>query len=306
MVNISELEQEIKNNITKNREEQIYQLQTCLRSEVTSNEKAYCAYKIGMINFLREDDVEERSKSIKYLHLAHELSPDNSTYANISCLYSFAEIIKYSSQKSFTENQAKGLLANLIFFPKCKEYQLPWQGYPKSDDYMVAQAANNLGLYYQAQERTIVNLKAAKFCFKAAYNIAPKNVIYGANLGSIHYELGESQEAASLYLDCVNSKNSENQVNKANCANALTLIYFKDKEYSKALPFAKQAHKLDPENAYYMYNIASAYLVTRQFDQAKYFYQQCSESEVTGLFTEVMKVECFKGLEVVGALGDFS
>ena len=298
-MNLDKMEQEIKN-----KEEQIDKLKAGFLSETSSKEKANCAYRIGMINFLREDDVEERSKYIKYLYLARELSPDNSTYTNISCLYSFAEIIKYSNQKSFTENQAKGLLSSLIFFPKCKEYQLPWQGLSKSDDYLVAQAANNLGLYYQVQERTIANLKTAKFCFKTAYNITPENVTYGANLGAIHYKLGESQESASLYLDCINNKNSKNQIDKANYANALTLIYLKDKEYNKALPFAKQANELDPGNAYYMYNIASLYLATKQFGQAKYFYQKCSENEVNDSFIDAMKAECFKGLEVIGSLGD--
>ena len=303
-----EIEQAVISNIRENKDQEIPKLKACLSSSnADSKEKAYCADKLGIIYNFIDDDLNSKTQSIKYFHIAYKLSPNNATYADNACLHTFNSIIKYSTIAVASKKEADFLLSNFDLMAKCADYIFPWfkPGKDLGKEFMVAGAASNLGKFYYKNAQMKDDLTQAKKFFKIAYESETYlKVSHGGNLAAAHYKLGEIQEAAHLYEECLVTEITEDfpKTEKANCAGALSLIALETKAFKQALSFSKIAHKLDPDNGYYLHNLASSYFATKQYDKAKHYFEKCTGAELTDQFAEGARDSCYHGLELIGSL----
>ncbi len=304
---LEQIDQAVRNYAMQTKDQQIPELKSCLKLSTDIKEKAYCANKIGTLYALTSDNKNLEIEAMQYFHMAYELVPSNSTYADNACLHTFVPITKYSTVAVTSKKEAKFLSYNFDLMDKCKDYVFPWFKTEKDfgKEFMIASAANNLGKFYYKNADTKSDLEKAIKFFKIAYESETYlKVIHGGNLAAAHYKLGEIKEAAHLYQECLREKITEDfpKTEKANCAGALSLIALESKEYKQALVFSKIAYKLDPDNGYYLHNLASSYFATKQYGQAKHYFEKCTGAQLTDEFTESTRDSCDHGLELIGSI----
>jgi hypothetical protein len=306
-MNITEVTQKTINHLKQTKATKIPELESCLNSNIDIKEKASCANQLGTIHTLTADDNSATLEAIKYFHIAYEFEPGNVTYIDNACMHTYLSVTKYSTQASFSDIEAGEILPTFTFLDKCKNYFFLSPEGTKTNNYIAAKTANNLGMFYYAKGQAKDNLENAKICFKIAYDVEPyQKVTYIGNLAAVHYKLGNIPEAINLYEECMQTKltTSFPKAEKANCAGTLSLIYLETNSFEQALIFSKIANQLAPDNGYYMYNLASSYLATKQYDNAKYYFEKCSHAELTNHFIASIKNDCYKGLEMLGHLNN--
>src|SRR5574344_503881 len=132
----------------------------------------------------------------------------------------------------------------------------------------------NPEIYFKLAEanRKIKNYSEAIRQCKRAIEIAPEIGFYYETLGDIYYELQNFIEAKKLYKEAVfiDPKNSRAHT-------FLGILQSKDKEYESALASLETAVSLDSTNVDIRYNLALAYEMSGNTDEAKLQYEKVLE-----------------------------
>ena len=216
--------------------EAIRQCKQILKQHPNTTSAATAAYLLGKYQ-QAEGKSEEAMDSYKYFLDNFPSSPYRvSAFNSLSELYMTNQ--RYTEAEKLIQKRMQRYPDDITLLEQLAELYQHQNAYPKA-----------LALYQKAIERD------------------PNNTNLRRKLGTLYAELGETTQAVAEW-----KKGTADEVNQADQQKQLGAIYLSHKMYPEAITAYRQAIRLSPKDSYLYTQLAAAYKIQGQIEQAAEVY----------------------------------